>query len=98
MSEDLRDPSADDPAACLRPGRFVDSDSPEITAYARRVVGDAGDDAEKARRLYLAVRDDLRYDPYLVDHRAEAYTASATLARGSGFCVTKASRAETPWI
>ena len=91
MSETLDDPSVDNPAVCLRPGRFVDSDSPQIKAYARRAAGDTGDDAEKARRLYLAVRDDLRYDPYLVDDRADAYTASATLARGSGFCVTKAA-------
>ena len=83
--------AVDDPAACLRPTRFIDSDSPEVVAYARRAAGDAGDEKGKARRLYLAVRDDLRYDPFLVDTRPEGYTASRTLARGSGFCVTKAA-------
>ncbi len=84
------DPLANDLAACLQPTRFVDSDSPEIIAYARRVAGD-GDDLEKARRLYLAVRDDLRYDPFLVGSDPAGYTASRTLARGSGFCTTKAA-------
>ncbi len=101
MSEPLEtssvaDPSANDPAtndltACLQPGRFVDSDSPEIVAYARGAAGAAPDDLEKARRLYLAVRDDLRYDPFLVGTGPEGYTASRTLARGSGFCITKAA-------
>ena len=64
MSEATSEPSVDDPAACLRPSRFIDSDSPEVVAYARRAAGAASDEAEAARRLYLAVRDDLRYDPY----------------------------------
>ncbi len=85
------DPAANQLDACLRPGRFVDSDSPEIIAYARRAAGDAADDLEKARRLYLAVRDDLRYDPFLVGAEPAGYTASRTLARGSGFCITKAA-------
>ncbi len=83
--------SVDDLTACLRPTRFVDSDSPEIIAYGRRVAGDAADEIEKARRLYLAVRDDLRYDPFRVGADPEGYTASATLARRAGFCVTKAA-------
>ena len=85
------DPAVDDLATCRAPSYFVDSDSPEIVAYARRVAGDASDDQEKARRLYLAVRDDLRYDPFLVNSEPAGYTASHTLARGSGFCTTKAA-------
>ncbi len=91
MTSPTAQSSVDDPAACLRPTRFVDSDSPEIIAYARRAAGDAEDNLEKARRLYLAVRDDLRYDPFLVGLEPEGYTAGSTLARGSGFCVTKAA-------
>ncbi len=91
MSDSTENNPTDDLDACLRPGRFVDSDSPEIIAYARRVAGDSQDDLEKARRLYLAVRDDLRYDPFLVGTAPEGYTASRTLARGSGFCITKAA-------
>ncbi|MCP4658987.1 MAG: transglutaminase family protein [bacterium] len=82
---------ANDPAACLAPGRFVDSDAPEVVAYAERAVGDARGEIEKARRLYLAVRDDLRYDPYRISSLPEEFRASRTLGRGYGFCVTKAA-------
>ena len=85
------DPAVDDPAACLAPGRFVDSDAPSIVAYAERAAHGAADDAEKARRLYLAVRDDLRYDPYRLGEGPEDFRASRTLERGYGFCVTKAA-------
>ena len=81
----------DDHDACLRPSRFIDSDAPAIVEYARRVVDGAGDEVEQARRLYRAVRDDLRYDPFILDHRPETFTASHTLASGRGFCVTKAA-------
>lgn len=89
---DDRAPRAtDDPAEYLAPGRFVDSDAPEIVTYAERVAAGAGDEREKARRLYLAVRDDLRYDPYRIGTGPDDFRASRTLARGYGFCVTKAA-------
>ncbi|MCP3960042.1 MAG: transglutaminase family protein [bacterium] len=81
----------DDLEACLRPSRFIDSGAPEVIAYARRAVGHAEDEVEQARRLYLAVRDDLPYNPYITDHRWQSFTASRTLASGRGFCVTKAA-------
>lgn len=81
----------DDLTACLAPGRFVDSDAPEIVAYAERVAGDVCGAIDKARRLYLAVRDDLLYDPYRISNRPEEFRASRTLRRGYGFCITKAA-------
>ena len=75
--------------AYRRPGDLIDSQHPKITAYARRVAGE-GSDREKALRLYYAVRDDLRYDPYNTPMKREAYRASTTLAAGHGYCVNKA--------
>src|SRR6201992_3904689 len=72
-----------------RPGDLIDSDHPKIVAYARRVAGE-GSPREKALRLYYAVRDDLRYDPYNTPMKSEAYRASTTLATGHGYCVNKA--------
>jgi hypothetical protein len=40
--------------AYLQPGSLIDSDHPDIVAYARRVAGEGGD-REKALRLYYAV-------------------------------------------
>ena len=85
------DPRVDDPVACLEPGRFVDSDAPEVVAYADRAAGDAAGDVAKARRLYLAVRDEVRYDPYRLGREPDDFRASSTLRRGYGFCVTKAA-------
>ena len=76
-------------AAYLRPGELIDSDHPKIAAYARQVAGTGGE-RERARRLYYAVRDGLRYDPYNTALQREAYRASTTLAAGHGFCVNKA--------
>ncbi len=82
--------AAQDPSAYLAPSRFVDSDAPAIRAYAEARAG-GGSDVERACRLYYAVRDDLRYDPYDIDYTPKGFSASATLERGRGFCVTKAA-------
>jgi transglutaminase-like putative cysteine protease len=80
------DPStaADDLQACLAPGKLVDSDTPAVSRFAHRVVGDAQGEAERARRLYLAVRDEIRYDPYRIGRQAEEHSASVALERGDG--------------
>jgi transglutaminase-like putative cysteine protease len=78
------------PADWLKPGALIDSEHPDIVAWARSVVDDAGEPREKALRLYHAVRDDVRYDPYTTPLSPEAYKASATLAAGHGYCINKA--------
>jgi transglutaminase-like putative cysteine protease len=46
---------------------------------------------EKAVELYLAVRDNILYDPYSPFYLPEHYRASYVLKRGRSFCVPKAS-------
>ena len=75
--------------AYLAPGAVIDSGHPDVAAYARKAAGE-GSDRERALRLYYAVRDDLRYDPYNTPMKLEAYRASTTLAAGHGYCVNKA--------
>jgi transglutaminase-like putative cysteine protease len=74
----------------LRPTRFIDGDDAEVAAYARRAVGAATEPREKAVKLYYAVRDDFRYDPYRVEMSEAHFRASACIERGYGFCITKA--------
>ena len=76
------------------PGDLIDSQHPTIVAYARRVAGE-GSDQERALRLYYAVRDELRYDPYNTPMKREAYRASTTLAAGHGYCVNNLGSAST---
>jgi transglutaminase-like putative cysteine protease len=75
----------------LEPGEYIDSDAPNIAAFARKACGDAVDDIAKAVRLYYAVRDSIVYTPYVDFKTPETFRASACLARGSGFCVAKAA-------
>ena len=74
----------------LRPADLIDSDHPAIQDYAEDVSKGAKDDVEKAVRLYYAVRDQVRYDPYGSPLVREAYVASTVLAQRHGYCVNKA--------
>ncbi len=77
-------------AACLAPTALLDSDHPDVVAFARRhAVG--ANDRERAVALYLAVRDGFRYDPYRIDLTPEGMRASTVLAAGHGWCVPKAA-------
>ena len=73
----------------LAPGLFIDSDHADIQAFAQNRAGD-GDDRQRAVRLYYAVRDEIRYDPYKFSLDPVHLRASATLTAGSGYCVPKA--------
>jgi len=69
---------------------LIDSGHPEVRAFARHhAQGD--DDRQRAVSLYLAVRDAIRYDPYQIDLSPDGMRASSVLARGHGWCVTKAT-------
>ena len=73
----------------LGPTDLLDSDHPAIRSFATAAAGD-GSPVERAVRLYYAVRDGLRYDPYSAVITADGLRASAVLARGRGYCVAKA--------
>jgi transglutaminase-like putative cysteine protease len=75
----------------LTPTKIIDSDHKSIQDYAVSVVGRSSDPIEIAKKLYLAVRDDIRYDPYAPFYLPEHYRASFVLKRGRSFCVPKAS-------
>lgn len=74
----------------LRPTTFIDSDSPTVAAFAKQSIGDAKSGVDKAVRLFYAVRDEIRYDPYNISLTHEWLRASSTLKRGFGYCVAKA--------
>jgi transglutaminase-like putative cysteine protease len=61
-----------------------------VIEYANGVARNGSDDREKARALFYAVRDDIRYDPYNIDLRPEGMRASAALEQKSAFCIPKA--------
>ena len=78
------------PPEALTPGEYIDADHPAVRAFAQAHDGDDATPRARAVALYYAVRDSLRYDPYRIDMDPEGMRASAVLASGRGFCVTKA--------
>jgi transglutaminase-like putative cysteine protease len=74
----------------LAPGVFVDSSHPAVVAFAREICEGARTDAEKASRLFRAVRERLRYDPYTITVEPEDYRASRILQKARTYCIPKA--------
>lgn len=75
----------------LAPTGMLDSDHPEILAYAEEAVKGAKDPISRSVALYYAVRDPIWYDPYYPFHLPEHYRASNVLRNRRGYCVCKAS-------
>ena len=69
---------------------FFDIDHPEVRSFTARAVGDAATARARAVKLFYAVRDRIRYDPYRISFDPQAYRASAVIAAGYGWCVPKA--------
>jgi transglutaminase-like putative cysteine protease len=74
----------------LASARYVDSGHPRVSAFARAHAAGA-DDRERAVALYYAVRDQVRYNPFLDFSDERVYRASDTLEAGVGFCIGKAA-------
>jgi transglutaminase-like putative cysteine protease len=75
----------------LRPTAIIDSDHAAVVKFAHDTVGNTQDPIGQAVKLYLAVRDGIRYDPYSPFYLPEHYRASFVLARQRSFCIPKAS-------
>ena len=75
----------------LGPTTIIDSEHPNVRAFAKKVAGEGDDPGKQSVKLYLAVRDGIRYDPYSPFYLPEHYRASYVLERGKSFCIPKAS-------
>ena len=78
-------------STALSPTAMVDSDHPSVLAFAQSAAAGASDDRERAVKLYYAVRDGFRYDPYQLNFSVDGLKASRVLSLGYGWCVTKAA-------
>lgn len=74
----------------LSPGRYIDSEHAAVQEFSRQNCSGASE-RERAVSLYYAVRDKMRYNPFLDFTDREVFRASAVLQDGQGFCVGKAS-------
>lgn len=85
------------PGAVARPGpewlgetRFLDHGDAKIRALAAHAAAGASTDVERAVRLFYAVRDGWRYDPFAIRLDADHYVASRIHDAASAYCIPKA--------
>ncbi|MBW2254171.1 MAG: transglutaminase family protein, partial [Deltaproteobacteria bacterium] len=78
----------------LEPNAFVDYDHPAIAAYTREHTTPGDGPIDHAMRLYYAIRDDFRYNPWRVLTTPEAFRASGVVLRDraeGAHCIDKAN-------
>jgi transglutaminase-like putative cysteine protease len=69
---------------------LLDTGHPELRRFTAAALGSAESPRERAVRLFYAVRDGIRYDPFTCSsHRAD-YRASAIAGTARNWCVPKA--------
>lgn len=74
----------------LRPGRYIDSGHPAVISFStKHAVG--ATPLARAVSLYYAVRDGIRYNPFLDFSKEETFQASHCITAGEGFCIGKAA-------
>jgi transglutaminase-like putative cysteine protease len=74
----------------LQSTRFIDSDSEAVRRFAQQTAGAETGDIGRAVKLFYAVRDAVRYDPFSMRLDPEIYVASHVLSAPSAYCIPKA--------
>lgn len=80
------------PASLTQPTWFIDSDSAEVAEFVDTALARAprANEEQVAAALFRAVRDGIRYDPYVISREPADYRASAVAGAASNWCVPKA--------
>ena len=73
----------------IQPTYFMDYQTPEVTQFSQTRCNLYDSDQQKAIKLYYAVRDEIRYDPYDFKNDKSNFKASSVLKKMSGYCVGK---------
>jgi transglutaminase-like putative cysteine protease len=74
----------------LRETPFMDFGEASVRAFADAAADGAAGDTDKAVRLFYAVRDSIRYDPFSMRLDPATYAASHVLGAGFAYCIPKA--------
>ena len=79
-------------AELLLPTSLVDSDADAVREFVSLALRDAPDQSAKTKaiRLFDAVRDRIKYDPFHLGVTPDDYRASRIAQRASNYCVPKA--------
>ena len=82
--------TSEDLSLFLKATATIESGHPDVVAFANKHLGGAQNEVDKAVRLYYAVRDGIRYDPYTAVLTVDGLKASQTLKAARAWCVPKA--------
>jgi transglutaminase-like putative cysteine protease len=83
--------SAPEPGpAYLEATRFIDSNDPALREFAARTAAGEATEIGRAVKLFYAVRDGWRYDPFVMRTDEQSFVASTVLASEANWCVPKA--------
>ena len=74
----------------LASARYIDSTHPDVVDFAKNHVK-GKNLREKAVSLYYAVRDEIRYNPFVDFSNDAVFRGSHCLETGQGFCIGKAA-------
>ncbi|SEL36220.1 Transglutaminase-like superfamily protein [Atopomonas hussainii] len=77
--------------AFLNPSTYIDSDHPAVMAFAEQHRGSDASPVAQAVALYYAVRDEIRYNPYVFSFDDATFKASHAVVQGESYCVPKAA-------
>jgi transglutaminase-like putative cysteine protease len=77
-------------AAYLQSTPFIDFDDPDVERFTRNATAGAASAREQAACLFIAVRDLVRYDPYITRMSPDRFRASTVVREGASFCIPKA--------
>jgi len=75
----------------LEPTYFFDFENSLVQKFVLEVTRNIYNPVEQTKRLFLAVRDQIRYDPYNISLDSSTYQASYCLNTKHGFCLPKAN-------
>ncbi len=74
----------------LRPSETIDYEHPRVQEFVSKTIEGLQSDIDKAKALYLRVRDYVLYDPYVASFDPEVFKASYTLKTRRNYCIPKA--------
>lgn len=80
----------DSPDGFTGPTEFLDYEHASVQRFVTQAIAGARTERERAIKLFYAVRDQIRYDPYRIRFEPEAYKASSVIDAGYGWCIPKA--------
>ena len=90
MSSTATPPSSPPGPEFLTSARFLDCDSQAVRDFAQSVTAGERTPVGRAIKLFYAVRDRWRYDPFSMRLTPDAYIASHVLQTTAAYCIPKA--------